>query len=80
MYILLADDTEDGYDVFYSFKYISSHIKQIFFFNSFHTDADWEPKLFQYQQTGANVLFFTFINPETMIVPESFKKLGKDKM
>ena len=37
----------------------------------------WEPKLYPYQQQGANVLFFTFINPETMAVPESFKKLGK---
>ena len=34
MYVLLADDTEDG----------------------FHSDADWEPKLFEYQQKGANVL------------------------
>jgi len=54
MYILLADDTEEG----------------------FHSDADWEPKLFPYQQQGANVLFFTFINPETMAVPEAFKKLA----
>jgi hypothetical protein len=29
----------------------------------YHTDDDWEPKLYEYQQTGANVLFFTFINP-----------------
>lgn len=61
MYILLADDTEDG----------------------FHSDADdWEPLLYPYQQTGANVLFFTFINPETMEVPIAFSKLaatrGKD--
>ena len=56
MYILLADDTEEG----------------------FHSDADWEPKLYPYQQQGANVLFFTFINPETMVVPEAYKKLGKD--
>jgi hypothetical protein len=41
LYIILADDTEEG----------------------FHTDSDWDPKLFEYQQTGANVLFFTFINP-----------------
>ena len=45
---------------------------------SYHTEEDgWEPKLYPYQQQGANVLFFTFINPETMAVPESFKKLGK---
>merc|ERR1719244_293147 len=55
MYILLADDTEDGY----------------------HTDnGDWEPLLHPYQQSGANVLFFTFINPATMEVPVSFKKLA----
>ena len=28
-------------------------------------------------QNGANVLFFTFINPATMKVPLAFKKLGK---
>jgi len=44
--------------------------------DNFHTDAEWEPKLYPYQQSGANVLFFTFINPETMLVPESFKKLA----
>ena len=27
-------------------------------------------------QTGANVLFFTFINPATMEVPLSYQKLG----
>ena len=42
----------------------------------FTTDSDWNPKLFDYQQTGANVLFFTFINPETMKVPKSFQKLA----
>ena len=44
---------------------------------SFHSDNyDWEPKLHPYQQLGSNVLFFTFINPETMDVPVAFKKLG----
>ena len=44
----------------------------------FHSDnLDWEPKLHPYQQYGANVLFFTFINPATMDVPVAFKKLGK---
>ena len=54
LYIVLADDTEDGY----------------------HTDADWKPKLYPYQQQGANVLFFTFINPDTMIIPKAFEKLA----
>jgi len=57
MYILLADDTEDG----------------------FHSDSDWEPMLYPYQQTGANILFFTFINPATMEVPLAFKKLAESK-
>jgi len=57
MYILLADDTEDG----------------------FHTDSDWNPLLHEYQQTGANVLFFTFINPASMEVPVSFQKLAASR-
>lgn len=57
MYILLADDTEDG----------------------FHTDSDWEPLLHEYQQNGANVLFFTFINPATMEVPLSYQKLAASR-
>jgi hypothetical protein len=28
-------------------------------------------------QEGANVLFFTFINPATMEIPLAFQKLGK---
>ena len=45
---------------------------------SYHTDNDgWEPSLYPYQQQGANVLFFTFINPETMDIPISFGKLGE---
>jgi len=54
LYILLADDTEEGYD----------------------SNADWEPQLFDWQQTASNVLFFTFIHPETMEVPPSFEKLA----
>jgi len=42
----------------------------------FDSDAEWEPSLYPYQQTGANLLFFTFINPETMQVPKAFKKLS----
>jgi len=58
MYILLADDTEDGYH---------------------SDDSDWEPLLYPYQQAGANVLFFTFINPATMEVPVSFGKLAASR-
>jgi len=42
----------------------------------FTTDADWEPMLHPYQQIGANVLFFTFVNPVNMTVPRAFGKLA----
>jgi len=57
LYILLADDDEDGYD----------------------STAEWEPELFEWQQKGSNVLFFTFIHPGTMDVPPSFKKLAASR-
>lgn len=45
----------------------------------FHDNSDWTPKLYPYQQRGANVLFFTFINPVTMEVPRAFSKLAATK-
>lgn len=54
MYILLADETEEGYD----------------------DDAIWQPRLYEYQQQGSNVLFFTFIHPGRMQIPEAFKTLA----
>jgi len=45
----------------------------------FETDSDWDPRLYEYQQNGANVLYFTFINPESMIVPKSFQKLASSR-
>lgn len=43
----------------------------------YHTDnAAWTPLLHPYQQAGANVLFFTFINPATMDIPAAFQKLA----
>lgn len=55
LYVLLADDDEDGYE----------------------SDSDsWTPELFPWQQEAANVLFFTFIHPETMEIPPAFKKLA----
>ena len=45
----------------------------------YHTDDAWAPKLYEYQQQGSNVLFFTFINPESMKVPISFKNLASTK-
>ena len=57
IYIVLADNTEDG----------------------FGDDANWDPKLYEYQQSGANVLFFTFIDPKTMKVPNAFQKLASTR-
>jgi len=57
LYILLADDSEDGYD----------------------SNAEWEPQLFEWQQEGSNVLFFTFIHPDTMEVPPSFQKMAASR-
>ena len=59
-------------------RYLIREISTTSILTSYHTDnGDWEPRLYEYQQRGANVLFFTFINPETMRVPEAFKKLGR---
>ncbi len=44
--------------------------------DGFGSDADWQPALFPYQQEAANVLYFTFINPETMAVPPAFERLA----
>lgn len=56
LYILLADDDEDGYE----------------------SNAMWaaDPELYDWQREGSNVLFFTFIHPETMDVPDSYQKLA----
>ncbi len=40
------------------------------FEEGFETEAEWDPVLYEYQQTGANVLFFTFVNPATMEIPK----------
>ena len=42
-------------------------------------ESDWDPKLYPYQQKGANVLFFTFIDPTDMKVPKAFKKLAASR-
>ena len=58
LYILLADDDEEG----------------------FESDSDsWEPELYDWQQTASNVLFFTFIHPDTMEVPPAFQKLADSR-
>jgi hypothetical protein len=57
LYVLLADDSEEG----------------------FESEAEWNPELFEWQQVGSNVLFFTFIHPDTMDVPPSFQKLAASR-
>ena len=43
----------------------------------FESESDsWTPELFEWQQEAANVLFFTFIHPDTMDIPPAFKKLA----
>jgi len=42
----------------------------------YESDADWDPRLFPWQQEASNVLFFTFIHPDTMEVPPSYQKLA----
>ena len=45
----------------------------------FESEAVWEPRLYEWQQKAANVLFFTFIHPITMDVPPSFANLAKTR-
>ena len=45
----------------------------------FESHVDWQPELYPYMQTGANVLFFTFIHPTTMEVPPAFQNLAKTR-
>ena len=45
----------------------------------FETNAEWEPRLYEYQQKAANVLIFTFIHPQKMEVPKSFQNLAKTR-
>merc|ERR1712226_1659572 len=45
----------------------------------FESEAVWEPRLYEWQQKAANVLFFTFIHPVTMDVPPSFANLAKTR-
>jgi hypothetical protein len=42
----------------------------------FNSNAEWKPLLHEYQQKGSNVLFFTFVNPQTMLVPKAFQNLA----
>eukprot|EP00948_MAST-09A_sp_MAST-9A-sp1_P002488 g2488.t1 len=44
---------------------------------NYTSDSQWQPVLFDYQKSGANVLYFTFINPSNMKVPPAFTNLAK---
>lgn len=44
--------------------------------DGFDTAADWQPELYEYQKEAANVLYFTFINPDSMVVPKAFERLA----
>ena len=45
----------------------------------FEGNSTWEPELYDYMAEAANVLFFSFINPETMVVPNAYKKMMATK-
>jgi len=45
----------------------------------FDSTAEWDPQLYEWQQEGSNVLFFTFIHPGTMDVPPAFEKLARSR-
>ena len=47
--------------------------------SGYESHRNWYPKLHKYMQEGANVLFFTFIHPETMEVPPAFANLAKTR-
>ena len=47
--------------------------------DGYESDAVWEPRLYEWQQKAANVLFFTFIHPITMDVPPAFEALAKTR-
>ena len=46
----------------------------------FESNAEWEPRLYEYQQKGSNLLFFSFIHPQTMEVPPGKYILIKQAM
>jgi hypothetical protein len=43
----------------------------------YDSNKQWQPELLPYQQSGTNVLYFTFINPDDLPnVPPAFQKLA----
>ena len=53
--------------------------KILTYLQPFQSDAVWEPRLYEWQQEAANVLFFTFIHPVTMDVPPAFENLANTR-
>ena len=47
--------------------------------SGFGSGANWNPILYPYQQADVNVLYLTFINPNTMAVPPAFVNLAKTR-
>lgn len=47
--------------------------------NGFTSTDNWTPKLYPYQQSSFNILFFSFIDPMTMNVPPAFANLAKTR-
>ena len=47
--------------------------------DGYENDVVWEPRLYEWQQKAANVLFFTFIHPIKMDVPPAFESLAKTR-
>ena len=45
----------------------------------YETDSDWNPELYEYQQVGANLLLFAFINPANHGGSKVISKVGRNK-
>ena len=47
--------------------------------SGYGSSSNWTPQLRPYQQTSANVLFFSFINPSTMAIPPAYANLARTR-
>ena len=63
----------------YGFKPNSQKQSWTVWNKGFENNAVWQPRLYDWQQKAANVLFFTFIHPVTMDVPPAFEDLAKTR-
>eukprot|EP01084_Bolivina_argentea_P030950 57308_1 len=47
---------------------------------NYTSTANWQPKLYDYQINGTNVIFLTFVNPQDMpAIPPAMSNLAKCK-